>query len=233
MGYTTDFKGKFKLDKPLNIKQFAYLNAFSKSRRMARDAKKADKMDDPLRVAVNLPVGEQGGYFVGQAKNNYGQDHDDSILDYNGAPKGQPGLWCQWVPTEDGEAIEWDGGEKFYDYVGWLRYIIANFLQPWGLTLNGRVTWEGEDRSDVGTIVVKDNEVSTIEGTKYEDDEDEAGPKEYNKEQVIAALERIKEHATSALRAIKTKKDPSADFEGLHVEVNDLYEAIDEGTAEY
>ena len=27
-----------------------------------------------------------------------------------------PGIWCQWVPTDDGKGIEWDGGEKFYNY---------------------------------------------------------------------------------------------------------------------
>lgn len=60
-----------------------------------------------------------------------------------------------------GGTVEWDGGEKFYDYVDWLWYIIEHFLKPWGYTVNGEVRWCGEDDEDRGTIVVVDNEVST------------------------------------------------------------------------
>jgi len=91
-----------------------------------------------------------------------GQDKDDSIADYNQPPMGQPGLWCQWRPTEDGEGIEWDGGEKFYYYRGWLKYLIQNYLEPWGYTLNGEVTWEGEEPSDMGKIVVEDNHIKIL-----------------------------------------------------------------------
>lgn len=48
-------------------------------------------------------------------------------------------LYCQWVPTEDGEGIKWDGGEKFYSYTKWLQYLIDNFLIPNGYVLNGEV----------------------------------------------------------------------------------------------
>jgi hypothetical protein len=58
--------------------------------------------------------------------------------------------------------IEWDTGEKFYDYVEWLEYIIYNFLAPKGYVLNGNVEWYGEDRADVGTIVVKSNIVRRV-----------------------------------------------------------------------
>jgi len=93
-----------------------------------------------------------------------GQDRGPDILDHNKPPKGQPGLWCHWVPTEDGMGIEWDGGEKFYDYTEWIRYLIHHFLAPAGYVLNGEVEWQGEDPSDIGKIVVKDNEVSARQG---------------------------------------------------------------------
>lgn len=77
---------------------------------------------------------------------------------------GFPGFWCQWRPTDDGEYLEWDGGEKFYDYVAWLNYLIANFVEPWGLTLNGSIEWQGEESDDLGRIDVNNNVVTTKQG---------------------------------------------------------------------
>lgn len=169
MGYTTDFNGEFNLDKPLTIEHRAYLTKFSETRRMRRNPSVADKLPDPDRIAVGLPVGNEGEYFVG-AEGFAGQDRDDSVVDYNSSPNNQPGLWCQWIPTEDGTAIVWDGGEKFYDYVEWLEYIIKNFLAPWGYVLNGEVEWFGEDANDRGKIVVKNNAVKTkVAKIVYED----------------------------------------------------------------
>jgi len=155
MGYTTDFSGRFNLDKPLTEDQKRYLLAFAQTRRVRRDDEKTQKMNDPVRKAVNLPVGKEGGFYVVDSN-----DAED-VIDGNSPPEGQPGLWCQWVPTEDGMAIEWDGGEKFYEYIDWLEYIIKNFLKPWGYKLNGKVLWQGESVGDVGSITVKDNKVST------------------------------------------------------------------------
>ena len=41
---------------------------------------------------------------------------------------GTPGYWCQWVPTDDGDALVWDEDEKFYNAEEWMKYIIDNFL---------------------------------------------------------------------------------------------------------
>jgi hypothetical protein len=169
MGYTTEFKGKFKLDRPLTDAHKAYLEAFSNTRRMARDAAVTEKREDALRLAVDLPVGVEGGYFVGaggtcgqEGMMGEGGDRETlGILDVNRHPRDQPGLWCQWAPNENGTAIEWDGGEKFYHYVEWLSYIIEHFMKPWGYVLNGSVKWKGEERGDRGTIVVTDNVVET------------------------------------------------------------------------
>lgn len=160
MGYTTDFSGSFDLNKPLAAQHKAYLEKFAETRRMQRKQTLAAKMPDPVRLAVGLPIGKQGAYFVG-ANGHCGQDRDESVVDYNTSPDGQPGLWNQWVPNEDGTSIEWDGGEKFYNYVEWLEYIIEHFLQPWGYILNGEVEWFGEDRDDRGMIIVVNNDVTT------------------------------------------------------------------------
>ena len=146
MGYTTEFKGQFNLDKPLSVADLNFLKKFNETRRMAR----------------NLPeeYGVQGEFYV-DGSGSFGQDREKSVIDYNTPPSTQPGLWCQWVPTEDGEAIEWDGGEKFYNYVEWIKYLIDKILKPRGYVLNGSVRWRGEDFDDDGTIIVEDNEVRT------------------------------------------------------------------------
>jgi len=162
MGYTTDFEGEFIVTPALEPKHREYLHAFSTTRRMKRDAKKTSKFPDLLREAVGLPVGLDGGYYVGdtdgEGMNAWGQTRTGDIVDYNEAPPGQPGLWCQWVPSELGTAI-YAEGEKFYRYTEWLRYLIDHFLGPWGYKVNGEVTWQGEDSSDMGKIKVTENEV--------------------------------------------------------------------------
>jgi hypothetical protein len=136
----------------------AYLVQFTETRRMKRDPAKAARIPDPVREAVGLPLGEEAAYFVG-GKGVFGQDPDESILDDNEPPAGQPGLWCQWQSSEDRTAIIWGGGEKFYAYVEWLEYLIEHFLTPWGYILNGEMKWQGEDEADRGTITVKNNRV--------------------------------------------------------------------------
>jgi hypothetical protein len=158
MGYHTDFKGHFTFDHPLTDAQREYLTKFNQTRRMKRNSFKVETFPDPVRNAVGLPVGLDGGYFVGAA-GSYGQDHDSSVTDYNREPAGQPGLWCQWAPNASGTKLEWDGGEKFYNYIEWLEYIITHFLAPWGRTITGVVKWDGEEQGDDGKIIVKDNKI--------------------------------------------------------------------------
>lgn len=157
MGYQTDFDGAFKLDRQLEPGHENFLQRFSETRRMARDARRTAERPDPVRENVGLPVGIQGAYFVGD-----GDTHGPDVTDHNEAPKGQPGLWCQWVPTPEGDGIVWDGNEKFYEYTEWLAYLIEHFLEPWGYKLSGVVEWSGEEVSDAGRIYVKDNMVQAI-----------------------------------------------------------------------
>ena len=112
---------------------------------------------------VGPEFGVEGEFYV-DGKGFAGQDSDETILDYNRPPRTQPGLWCQWVPSEDGQFIQWDGSEKFYNYVEWLKYLIDKILAPRGYKLNGVVGWQGEDRGDIGKIEVVDNVVRTLRG---------------------------------------------------------------------
>lgn len=73
--------------------------------------------------------------------------------------KTMPSSYCGWVISEDGQAIEHDGGEKFYGYVDWLKFIIDTHLKPNGHVVNGKVRWQGEEGDDSGVILVVNNEV--------------------------------------------------------------------------
>jgi len=161
MGYTTDFTGEFEITPPLTTEQIAYLRGFSGSRRMRRKESLASQFPDPAREAVGLPIGPEGGYYVGGAGQYFGQSRTPDIVDYNKPPSGQPGLWCQWVPTDDGRHLQWDGGEKFYDYCEWATYICEHFLLRWGRKLTGRVRYQGEDSDDRGVLVARGEAVST------------------------------------------------------------------------
>jgi hypothetical protein len=166
MGYTTRFEGVFKVTPTLKTEHKEYLEAFAYTRRMKRDADATAKLPDPRRLAVGLQVGDEGGYYVGSADDgNFGQGArnrpDKTILDASQPPKGQPGFFCQWVPSKDGVGIQWNGEEKFHRYAEWLEYTIYHFLAPWGYIVNGDVNWQGEYREDFGTIHVRNNSVTT------------------------------------------------------------------------
>ena len=144
MGYTTDFSGRFELNKELTPKMAQYLKMFNETRRMQR--------------TTDEVFGVDGEFFV-FGGGDFGQNQEPNIIDYNKAPSTQPGLWCQWTPSDDNMGIEWDGGEKFYYYSDWLVYLIHKVLAPNGYVLNGVVTWQGEEIGDVGEIIVENNRV--------------------------------------------------------------------------
>jgi hypothetical protein len=161
MGYTTSFRGKAEINPPLTAAQILYLRKFCNTRRMKRDPVLALQLPDPLGKALNMPIGDEAGYFVGGTGHS-GQDRDLSVLDFNQPPVGQPGLWCSWDVTDDGRYLQWSGAEKFYDYVEWLRYLVEHFFSAWGCVLNGEIEWRGEHREDTGVIKVQCNVVSSI-----------------------------------------------------------------------
>lgn len=160
MGYTTEFEGAFKIEPALKPEHKAYLAKFADVRHMRRDPIAAEKMPDPLRHAVDLPIGVEGEHYVGSTA-HAGQDRrgEGGVLDFNAEPSMCPGLWCQWTPSDDGAELAWDGGEKFYNYVEWLEYLIDTYLAPWGYKVSGEVTWQGESHRDNGKIRVEKNTV--------------------------------------------------------------------------
>ena len=168
MGYTTYFDGAFQFDKPVTEELKNYIEKFCNTRRMIRDNDKIkERFPNWRELCFNGELGENGAYFIG-GDGIHGQGIDDSIIDYNNAGS-QPGLWCQWVITDDNELV-WDEGEKFYYYVEWLDYLIKHFFIPSGYVLNGTVFYEGEDSDDFGKIIVTDNVVKVAYGYRaYEE----------------------------------------------------------------
>lgn len=170
MGYTTEFFGQFTFDKKLPKSLYNYLKRFSNTRRMKRDNNKI-KQNFPnwKDLCFMSKLGANGEYFA-PLDDNYGQSREDSIVDYNSPPNSQPSLWCDWEPfaknkeddnynnIEEIEAyLAWNYVEKFYNYIEWLDYEIANFLIPSGISLSGAVLATGEDIQDISLIIIDDN----------------------------------------------------------------------------
>jgi hypothetical protein len=148
MGYTTEFTGTFKLNKKLDEETHRLLVGLSETRRVARNIE---------------GYGVEGEFYV-DGSGFAGQNREANIIDYNRPPKTQPGLWCNWTPTEDGMEIKWNGAEKFYYYVEWIEYLLNKVLLPRGYSLHGAVAWRGEEEGDLGAIQISKGVVRTLKG---------------------------------------------------------------------
>ena len=74
--------------------------------------------------------------------------------------KDAPQSRCSWYIEKNTNCLTWNGEEKFYEYVEWLEFLIKKFFTPLNYVLSGDVEWIGEDRSDFGTISIKNNTVT-------------------------------------------------------------------------
>ncbi len=157
MGYTTIFTGRFNLNKELDDNTFKLIKGLAETRRMKRDINKLKEM------GFVEDYGVEGEYFI-KEDNDFGQSQDDSIINFNCPPITQPGLWLQWIPTEDKMGLEWDKNEKFYNADEWIEYLINRILEPRGYIINGIVNAQGEDRSDKYNITVVNNKVIINKG---------------------------------------------------------------------
>ena len=158
MGYTTEFKGEFKFDRELDETTKNILVGLNKTRRMKRSV---DKLAMMYGMKVSKVVDKWGaeGEFYYDNIDIGGQMMDRSVIDYNTAPSTQPSLQCCWMYDETNNSIKWDGTEKFYNYMEWIKYLIDRVIEPKGYVLNGEVDWRGEHPGDFGKLVVYDNTV--------------------------------------------------------------------------
>ena len=118
--------------------------------------------NDKSIIDYNTPPGQPDRYQTKDMDWRESYTIKQSLI---GDGKCVPGLWCQWVieepiPDLDTQDLTWDGGEKFYEYIPWLKYYIKNFFEPWGIKLNGEIYWAGEDHEDMGKIEVADNVIT-------------------------------------------------------------------------
>ncbi len=163
MGYTTDFYGEVTVTPPLNSAEIEYLTDFATSRRVHRTR----------------------GPLYANPGSSYRQPDEADVLSHSSPDPDQPGLWCQWIPNEDGTALTWDQGENFYNAAEWMDYLANRLLGPSAATyvaahiaedlrlakftcdhrLDGRIDALGEDPEDRWLLEVTDNQVRTLPGT--------------------------------------------------------------------
>ena len=162
MCFSITFFGEFTLNKPLTPAQTTYLRKFADTPRLARKVDIVSTIKDPLREAVNLPLGEEGEYFTGENRYEPYENQKPTLLhspyEKSTQPKTQPSQYCCWGPNENGTAITWTMHDDSKTYDNWLEYIIQHFLTPWGYTLNGQI--ETNTGIVQGLITIKDNVVT-------------------------------------------------------------------------
>lgn len=157
MGYSTSFRGAIAIEPPLNAAEHEYLSRFSQTRHVLR---------------------RSGPYVAKPASSADTWVADADSIDANEPGRGQPGLWCCWQPNEDGDAIEWNGRNHFYDAAEWMQYLLDHgigsqplakqrdpgqfaFLQ--GHECHGVLEAQGDDDDDRWLLVVAGNTVSRWE----------------------------------------------------------------------
>lgn len=141
MGTTTWYAGQFVMNKKLDASTQAFLIHLAQTKRMKRH--------------VNPRIyGVEGEFYVLD-------DHEGVISD--SPPVTQPGRWLHWIPTQDGLGLKWDGGEKFYEDVAWLEYLLERVLKGRGYTFSGIVNAEDETGKQYH-IEVKEGTVTQMEG---------------------------------------------------------------------
>lgn len=178
MGYQTYFSGSVTIEPPLNEDETSFLQDFNHTRRMHRTG-------GPLYVKGESMMGHHLGPDI------------DKVLDHNSPDPDQPGLWCQWVPNDDGTVLEWDENEKFYYSADWMEYIVNKLLSPAAKpyiqvhlnederlksftcdhVVNGEIYADGEESDDLWKLKVTDNLVEALEARlTYGDEEPEVVP---------------------------------------------------------
>ena len=181
MGYTIEYIGRFGLNKPLTEEHAKFLRDFAKTRHYVR----AYPENDPNGIFFTDPKGELEPTWEDlDYKELCLSTHPNALrkkkeyelskwgcIELNDVNPGMPSFYCQWVPTEENQGIEWDGGEKFYKAFDWLKFIIKHYLEPWGYVLNGTVKiWFGSNEYpfENGVLEVRDNEVTYDSDELYE-----------------------------------------------------------------
>lgn len=164
MERTSKFIGEISIFPALSAEEINYLKQFNSTRH-------TQLLPDP--------------YAIGNFEPEDLRNADPDLVMKNSCPQeGQPGLWCNWIPTNDGTAIKWDGAEKSHDMAEWLVYLVEHFIGrtplaktklPFfgGHELNGEVEVVGEQPKDCRKIVVANSQIRVLEGSTVYGDLDD------------------------------------------------------------
>ena len=74
--------------------------------------------------------------------------------------EGFPSFYCDW--TTDGNSIYWNGSEKSYEMLAWIKLLKREYFDKWGCTLTGEVFAQGEDQSDKWGMRAKDGKIVAL-----------------------------------------------------------------------
>lgn len=164
MGYTTEFEGFIEINPPLDQETADLINGLSETRRVKRDIKKLAELKNMSLSEAQEKYGEDGEFYYDPDDfKNCGQTPDISVVESGDPPPSQPSLWLNWIYDPKTNSIIWNEGEKFYEYVAWMEYLIEKIIKPRGYQANGEIYWRGESFYDVGRIGVEKNVVETKE----------------------------------------------------------------------
>ena len=84
----------------------------------------------------------------------------DDLHDSRHCEDDYPGIWCHLRIGQDSQSLEWDGSEKTYDFIDWVKYANDKILLPRKYRMNGTMLFQGESILDRGRIDAKDGNVS-------------------------------------------------------------------------
>ena len=158
MGYTTYFEGGFSFNKKISNRLKDYINGFANTRHMLYNTEKIKKDYEFYRIFTYDGNLGENGCLINDTKRLLDGFKSEYVLDYNNNGVC-PSLWAQWIVSDDGTELVWDGGEKFYEYDKWLVFYINNFFKKEDIILNGVSYYFGEDSQDAGFLIVDNNKV--------------------------------------------------------------------------
>lgn len=109
-------------------------------------------------------MGYDNYYDGGLLFNGEPNDKVKQFFKTNGVSGGRVAIPWRIDKNGDDWLLVRNSPDKRNDPDEGLKCIIEDILKPNGLILNGTIFWEGDERDDIGKIVVKDNVIFVFYG---------------------------------------------------------------------
>lgn len=178
MGYTTEFRGAFRITPKVDAVLACRLNLWLNSRHFKRTFDVANAEDTTLfgkpgdhgefvmpslRKAVQHTI--QQGYnpliavHMINADDDFRALSDEEMRVYNEMPGDIPSLWSDILiinsTKEDESFLTWNGSEKSRHLDEWIKRV-AGFLHQCGYQVEGCIAAQGEDAGDIWSMTFCD-----------------------------------------------------------------------------